>query len=230
MATLTRALHQASRRSSFHKVNSTYTILEFTSYASPAAVQIISLLRSAKISVRENTKICKDEPSTFGYFLHSDNIFAVCTAKIKRGGWPLRHYINETIYHEAVHAAQDCKAKGLRSLPGQSTLGLKNIERKLTKEKLDEVKRSTSFGWNSRQKELEAYYLESKPNEVIRYLKKYCEIKPKNKRDPQLQIKFDNVMRSRLPGLDFLLASNPEIPAHLRDATSKTGSSNSFIF
>ena len=204
--------------------------MDLSHYATLESRLILTILTSAKISIRENTKICKDEPGTFGYFLHSDNIFAVCTSNIKRGGWPLRHYVNETIYHEAVHAAQDCKAKGLRSLLGQTTLGLKNIERKLTKEKLDEVKRSSSFGWNSRQRELEAYYLESKPNEVIRYLKKYCEIKPKNKRDPQLQIKFDNVMRSRLPDLDFLLASNPEIPAHLRVATSKAGSSNSFIF
>lgn len=169
--------------------------MEFTGYASPPAVQIISLLRSAKISIRENTRICKDEPGTFGYFVHSDNVFAVCTANIKRGGWPLKHYINETIYHEAVHAAQDCKAKGLRSLLGPSTLGLKNIERKLTKDKLDEVKRSTSFGWNSRQRELEAYYLESKPREVIRYLQKHCLGKPPQKKKEPPIIRFDNVMR-----------------------------------
>ncbi len=168
--------------------------MEFINYTSPPALQIISLLKEAKYKIQENTSECSKEPSVFGFMFYNTNRFIICTSNIKRRDFPLRLYVNETIIHEAVHAAQDCKTSGLRRLLGPGTLGIKNVDKNLSKEKLDEAKRSSSLLGASLARELEAYYLESKPKQVIGYLHKYCIKKPiaTPSNNPQI-FRFDNV-------------------------------------
>jgi hypothetical protein len=149
--------------------------MEFLLYLTPIGNQIINDLAKAKFIVQENTQICRDEKGTFGYLEHHTKKFVVCTSNIKSGGWNLNHYVNETVYHEAVHAAQQCKSKGVRGIFGVATLGIPKKMMPLSSDKQDEMKRSSSlFKFGSIDREHEAYYLESKPQQVLHYVKKYC--------------------------------------------------------
>jgi hypothetical protein len=148
--------------------------MEFLLYLTPVGNEIVNSLAQAKFKIRENTQICRQEKSTFGYMHHRTDEFVVCTTNIKNGGWSLKHYVNETVYHEAVHAAQNCKSRGIFSIFGPSSLGIPKKSMPMSADKLDEVKRSSSFGLGVDHKEYEAYYLESKPQKVIHYVKKFC--------------------------------------------------------
>jgi hypothetical protein len=147
--------------------------MEFLLYLSPQGQQLINSLISARFKFYENTQICRNEPSAFGYVKRSKE-FVICTNNIKSGGWSLKHYVNETVYHESVHAAQICKG-GFLSIFAPPTLGISKKLMPLSTDKLNEVNRSaTIFGNGSRDREHEAYYLENKPQKVIHYVQKYC--------------------------------------------------------
>jgi len=149
--------------------------MEFLLYLTPIGNQIINSLSLAKYSIRENTEVCRSEKDVFGYLERSKNEFVICTSNIKKGGWSLKHYVNETVYHEAVHVAQDCKNRGIRSIFGNSTLGISKKSMPLSSDKLNEVNQSaTIFSFGSRDREHEAYFLEDKPKKVLHYVQKYC--------------------------------------------------------
>jgi hypothetical protein len=147
--------------------------MEFLLYLSPQGQQLVNDLISAQFKFQENTQLCRNEPNVFGYVKNSKQ-FVICTSNIKRGGWSLKHYVNETVYHESVHAAQICKG-GFLSAFFPPTLGISKKSMPLSSDKLDEIEQSASiFGIGSRDREHEAYYLENKPQKVINYVKKYC--------------------------------------------------------
>jgi hypothetical protein len=149
--------------------------MEFLLYLTPIGNQIINNLAQAKFKIQENTQICRNEKDVFGYLEQSTNKFVICTSNIKNGGWNLNRYVNETVYHEAVHAAQDCKSKGIGRVFGNSTLGIPKKSMPLSSDKLNEVKKSSSiFNLGSTSREHEAYFLENKPEKVLYYVKKYC--------------------------------------------------------
>ena len=52
----------------------------------------------------------------FGY-ADNPNKFVICTNNIRNGGWDMKHYISETVYHEAVHAAQMCNSNEPIGIP-----------------------------------------------------------------------------------------------------------------
>jgi hypothetical protein len=66
------------------------------------------------------------------------------------------------VYHEAVHVIQSCKG---------STLG---ISTPLSQYKNTDVNKSIKISGGNHIYEREAYYLEDKPKDVFKYLKKYC--------------------------------------------------------
>ncbi len=147
--------------------------MEFLLYLSPQGQQLVNDLISAKFRFYENTQMCRNEPNVFGYVKKSKE-FVVCTGNMKRGGWPLKHYVNETVYHESVHAAQICKG-GFISVFSPPALGISKKSMPLSVDKLNEVNQSaTIFGIGSKHREHEAYYLENKPQKVIHYVQKYC--------------------------------------------------------
>lgn len=111
--------------------------------------------------VLENAPICKKHKELFGY-TRSPN-FIICLDNIKNTISPVNHYVNETVYHEAVHIAQSCK---------QGPLGV--VDPNLSAEKLNDVKRSVKYNSGAFVYEVEAYYLEDKPELVNYYLKKFC--------------------------------------------------------
>lgn len=135
--------------------------MDFLFYLSPVGQQLISSIMLKNYNVMENAPICKKYKDIFGY--NSKGNFIICTDNIKNNISPVKHYVNETVYHEAVHVAQSCK---------RGPLGVKGIT--LSAEKLNDVKRSTQYGNLAVVYETEAYYLEDKPEQVLNLIKKYC--------------------------------------------------------
>lgn len=136
--------------------------MEFPSYLTPAGQQIIRIISSKNYTLRENASICNNK-EIFGH-VRSFN-FTICLDNIKNKISPVKHYVNETVYHEAVHVAQRCKGSNL------------NIETPLSENKLNDAKRSTKINTGRAfydPREMEAYYLEDKPEVILYQLKKYC--------------------------------------------------------
>ena len=134
--------------------------MEFLIYLTPVGQEIITKIMQTNYNIRENTSICKNK-QILGIVQSPD--FIVCLNNIKNNVSPVKHYVNETVYHEAVHVAHACKKK---------PLGIKNAQ--LNINKLNDASRSVSLIGSSPVFEVEAYYLEDKPEIVLDYLKKYC--------------------------------------------------------
>jgi len=135
--------------------------MEFLLYLTPVGREILTGIMMKNFKVQENAPICKKYKETFGYVKSPD--FIICLDNIKNTISPVKHYVNETVYHEAVHVIHACKGE---------PIGIKNAF--LSSEKLQDVIKSTQTYGSSSVYEVEAYYLEDKPEEVNRYLKKYC--------------------------------------------------------
>jgi len=135
--------------------------MEFLLYLTPVGHQILTGVLMKNFKVQENAPLCQQQKQTFGYVNSPD--FIVCLDNIKNTISPVKHYVNETVYHETVHVIQSCIGQ---------PIGIKNPI--LSPEKLQDVIKSTQTYGSSSVYEVEAYYLEDKPEEVNRYLKKYC--------------------------------------------------------
>lgn len=134
--------------------------MEFLMYLTPIGQEIITKIMHKNYNVRENAPICRNR-QLLGAVQSPD--FVVCLDNIKNSVSPVRHYVNETVYHEAVHVAQSCKRK---------PLGIEGA--KLDSNKLNDVVRSVAAVNSHPVFEVEAYYLEDKPELVLEYLNKYC--------------------------------------------------------
>ncbi|NDD52090.1 MAG: hypothetical protein EB009_05270 [Actinobacteria bacterium] len=135
--------------------------MEFLLYLTPIGQEIMSKIMMKNYRVLENSAYCRNK-EIFGGIEGSK--FIICTNNIKNGISPAKHYINETVYHEAVHVAQACK-KG----------PLKIADATLDQYKLNDVVRSVKVSKNSYPVyETESYYLEDKPERVLYYVNKYC--------------------------------------------------------
>lgn len=134
--------------------------MEFLIYLTPIGNQIINQIISKNYTIRENAPICKNK-EIFG-LLDRPN-FTICLNNIKNTISPVKHYVNETVYHEAVHVVHSCKG---------GPIGIKNIQ--LDEYKLNDVIRSSNIAKQNQVYELEAYYLEDKPEIVYDYLEKFC--------------------------------------------------------
>ncbi len=139
--------------------------MEFLLYLTPESSQILDLIRQAEVRISENTARCR-EKNIFG-FADSGRRLAICTKNIKSSGLDIGFYINETLMHESVHIAQQCRG---------GPFWLDKVMMPLPWNKLNDVKRSTNVSniSNGNQVEHEAYWMEDKPNEVKYVLKKYC--------------------------------------------------------
>jgi hypothetical protein len=140
--------------------------MEFLLYLSPQGQQLIRDLISAKFHIHENIGFCYNS-QMFGY-ADNPNKFVICTNNIRNGGWDMKHYISETVYHEAVHAAQMCNSN--------EPMGISAKSMPLPWNKLQDIENSAkvSKAYKVYQKEHEAYYFEDKPEEVRYYVRKFC--------------------------------------------------------
>ena len=135
--------------------------MEFLLYLTPISQELVSKIMMKNYRVLENSAYCRNK-EIFGGI--DGPRFVICTNNIKNSISPVNHYVNETVYHEAVHVAQACK-KG----------PLKIADATLNQYKLNDVVRSVKASKNSYPvNETEAYYLEDKPERVLYYVNKYC--------------------------------------------------------
>lgn len=151
----------------------------FLQYASNIAIEMINIV-NVRYAVKENVGRCKQSANILGYVsLNNNKSFIVCTNRIilwaSQNNLNSAEYINETIYHESVHAAQFCR------YPNEVTLGIPWASMPLPPNKAEDVRRSVesvnpNSGFLSTQKRIEheAYYLEDKPAVVKSFLKTYC--------------------------------------------------------
>lgn len=137
--------------------------MEFLLYLTPIGHEIVQNVIRAGYPVRENIEFCKDK-NRFGY--GDFNKMVICTNNIKNGGYDLRTYVNETVYHEAVHMAHMCN--------GYKPFNISVNDMTLPWNKLEDIKKSVQMSTASRQMEHEAYWMEDKPKKVNYVLKKYC--------------------------------------------------------
>ena len=137
----------------------------FSNYLNPQAREVIQIIRKANYNVVENISWCTNGYA--GGIIRESRTFFICTHNILDGP-SARQSLHETIYHEAAHAAQMCR--GLRPI------GIPLNAMPLPWEKRVNIKKSLSLTKNrvSSIIEHEAYWLEDKPIEVVKYLRKFC--------------------------------------------------------
>lgn len=132
----------------------------------PEGQQLIDLISKAHFKVRENISWCADGKYA-GAVIKENKTFFICTKNILKGS-NANQYLNETVYHEAVHVVQACK--------GMKPIGIPMSKMPLSQSKIKDIDRSVSLTKKKfmRQMEHEAYWLENKPKETIKYLRKFC--------------------------------------------------------
>lgn len=143
--------------------------MEFLLCLTPAG-NVIHELLSRKVEFRENPAICKKH-DIYGWYDASSNVMSICTDRIKRGPDP-DYYFNETLFHEAVHAAQDCKAKN--SSHWYVPFGINPALMTLSQRRREDLATSVKIHPNNRAIEHEAFWMEDKPSKVEYVIRKYC--------------------------------------------------------
>ena len=133
--------------------------VDFISYLTPESRELIRLVSQKGYAIRENASACRDR-EIFGVV--NDKSFVIRLDNIKNKISPVKHYVNETVIHEAVHVAQNCKGGKLA------------INVSLNQNKMQDVKRSVKATGSNVIIEKEAYHLEDKPEQVLTYLQKFC--------------------------------------------------------
>jgi len=134
-------------------------MIQFLLYLTPTGQQIVSAIMQRNYNIQENAPICRNK-ELMG-IVQSPN-FVICLNNIKNGVSPVDYYVNETVYHEAVHVAQSCRKKSL------------GVNVSLNAYKMNDAIRSTKLSGSHPVYESEAYFLEDKPEQVLYYLKKFC--------------------------------------------------------
>ena len=138
----------------------------FTYYLTPEGKQILDLIAKAHFRVRENISWCSN-PKYDGGIITENKTFFVCTKTLMKRA-TANQDLNSTVNHEAVHVVQSCIA--------MKPIGIPLSEMPLTSGQMQYVNNSVSLikKENNRRIEHEAYWLEDKPKEIIKYLKKFC--------------------------------------------------------
>jgi hypothetical protein len=138
----------------------------FPLYLTSEGKQILDLVAKAHFNIRENISWCADG-SYYGATIKENKTFFICTKNILNGPSPKRN-LNETVYHEALHVAQQCN--------GMRPIGIPISQMPLSSNKMDDIETSIRLTKNKsmRRIEHEAFWLEDKPEQVLYYLKKFC--------------------------------------------------------
>ena len=143
--------------------------MQFPLYMTPEGKQILELVAKAHFNIRENISWCADA-RYYGATIKENKTFFICTKTILRGPDPKRH-LNETVYHEAVHVAQQCKGNN-----NLKPIGIPIGQMPLPSNKIVDIQASIRLTKNKSIKRIEheAFWLEDKPKQIIYYLKKFC--------------------------------------------------------
>ena len=138
----------------------------FSYYLTFEGKQLIELISKAHYQVQENISWCSDGKYA-GAVIHENKTFFICTKNILKGV-NANQYLNETVYHEAVHVVQSCK--------GMKPIGIPLNKMPLSSNKIEDINKSISLTKkpSTQRMEHEAYWLENKPKETIKYFHKFC--------------------------------------------------------
>jgi hypothetical protein len=129
---------------------------------------LLKQIQSLDYVIKENAGYCKQNVGIFGY-ADFGRIFMICTDNIKASEYNMEYYVNETIWHEAVHVAHLCN--------GYKAFGISRDKMQMSQHKTESIANSMKTSSATREIEHEAYWMEDKPNEVLYVLKKYCQAK-----------------------------------------------------
>jgi hypothetical protein len=140
--------------------------MQFPYYLTSEGKQLVELIAKAKFKVQENISWCADGRYAGGV-IKENKTFFICTKSILKGP-NANSYLNETVYHEAVHVVHECK--------GMQPIGIPLNQMPLSQSKMRDIDRSISLTKKKsmQRMEHEAYWLEDKPKETIKYLRKFC--------------------------------------------------------
>ncbi len=153
--------------------------MEFLLFLEAKERLILELITEANYSVEENTPLCLLDKKYFGFFKKKQKRIVLCTQNAKEyTGYSFTKLVNNddfnktsiqirrALRHEAVHVAQHCNN-------GKPILSKKDRNKKFNSFKLAALEGSTRFSSN-KEKEIEAYSIEDKPDVVVKYIRKYC--------------------------------------------------------
>lgn len=143
-------------------------MMEFLLYLTPIGRDIYNLV-SQKVRFAENPPVCRQH-EIYGWYDSRTNVMSICTNRIKNGP-DVKYYMNETLFHEAVHVAQDCKAQGRE---WYVPFGIDRSKMKLSQRRIDDLNTATRMHPNNRAIEHEAFWMEDKPEKVKYVVEKYC--------------------------------------------------------
>jgi hypothetical protein len=147
--------------------------MEFLLFLTPAGSEIYSLI-SQKIKVTENSPICQ-EHKIFGWYDSVKNTATICTDTIKEiDPDNVEYWTNETLYHESVHIAQDCKSERSGSNLWFQPFGMDKDKMPLNHRRLSDLSVSNKAAPTNNDIEHEALFLEDKPHLVKYVVNKYC--------------------------------------------------------
>ena len=151
--------------------------MEFEYFLNKAEIEIIKIVRQAGYQVEENTKPCLVSDDYVGFLNKKKKVIIICTNNAKkRERYELlinknkdtfertALHIKKALRHEAVHVAQECNDGKLLKI---------NQKLSINPSKIEALKKSIVIS-GEKEKERQAYILESKPKLVEKELKKYC--------------------------------------------------------
>ena len=144
--------------------------MDFLIHLSSVNSDIYKIL-SRKLKFAENSSICKKH-NIYGWTDTKWKTISICTNRIKSRN-DYVYYLNETFYHESVHAAQYCYNK--MSSQGFKAFNINPSLMKLNASRSKDLKTAIKIsGDGVRQIEHEAFWMEDKPNKVKYVVEKYC--------------------------------------------------------
>ena len=154
--------------------------MEFIIFLSRVDRDIFDLLTKLNYIVEENKKECLLNKEIKGLHYLQENKIIICTENAKKKthykninnhsnkeNFKTERAIRKALRHEAVHVIQKCNNN-------TATEDVKDLEKKLHKNKKKALEFSTSKFAGTYVKEVEAYILEDKPKKVKEMLKNYC--------------------------------------------------------
>ena len=153
--------------------------MEFEYFLNKAEIEIIKIVRQAGYQVEENTKPCLVSDDYVGFLNKKKKVIIICTNNAKkRERYELlinknkdtfertALHIKKALRHEAVHVAQECNDGKLLKI---------NQKLSINPSKIEALKKSIVIsGEKEKEKERQAYILESRPKLLEKELKKYC--------------------------------------------------------
>ena len=151
--------------------------MEFEDFLDRTELEIIKIVEKAGYQIEENTPPCLLSNDYVGFLNKKRKVIIICTnnAKRRENYTLLRNkdkasfertalHIKKALRHEAVHVAQECNNGNLLKL-----------EKKLSMNpaKIKALNKSIIIS-GEKEKEKQAYIIESQPKLVEKVLKKYC--------------------------------------------------------